>query len=168
MPLYHLNPKTGEPGRCRAMVSCPFGDLDSGHFPSAAAARAAYEEQQAAVVRRNLATVSGLGGYTYRLDVDKFLDQKESDGDRAGHRDRRVVAYYVRQLDQNWGAPKSTVLSRLEKWWAGEELSQRDFDVLYNTLGDLAFDSNIKVLRPDRHAAILLRELQKEKRPEWS
>lgn len=46
MPKYHLN-KKGEPGVCQAMVACPFGDLDSDHFPSVEEARAAYEAKQA-------------------------------------------------------------------------------------------------------------------------
>lgn len=39
---FHINPKTGEPGRCRATLACPFG-LPEDHFSSEAAAREAYE-----------------------------------------------------------------------------------------------------------------------------
>lgn len=45
MPKFHINPKTGNPGACKAMVSCPYGDLDSDHYGSAEEARAAYEEK---------------------------------------------------------------------------------------------------------------------------
>lgn len=47
MARYHLN-KKGEPGTCKAMVQCPFGDLDSEHYASADEARKAYEDKQAA------------------------------------------------------------------------------------------------------------------------
>ena len=43
MSRYHINPATGEPGACRARVRCPFGDMETDHFPSAAEARRAYE-----------------------------------------------------------------------------------------------------------------------------
>lgn len=43
--MYHVNPKTGEPGTCKAMKSCPFGGLDA-HYTSEEAARAAYEKSQ--------------------------------------------------------------------------------------------------------------------------
>ena len=45
MARYHINPKTGNPGICRAKSSCPFGDLTADHFDSPEAARAAYEKR---------------------------------------------------------------------------------------------------------------------------
>ena len=44
MARYHINPKTGKPGVCRATKSCPFGDMEADHYPSVAAAQAAFEE----------------------------------------------------------------------------------------------------------------------------
>lgn len=44
--MYHVNPKTGEPGICKAAKSCPFGGLEV-HYTSPEAARAAYENSQA-------------------------------------------------------------------------------------------------------------------------
>lgn len=47
MKKFHVNPETGEPGRCRATEGyCPFGDADQ-HFSSADEARNAYEAQMA-------------------------------------------------------------------------------------------------------------------------
>lgn len=43
MARYHINPRTGEPGTCRARHACPFGDLESDHYDSPEAAREAYE-----------------------------------------------------------------------------------------------------------------------------
>lgn len=46
--LYHVNPKTGEPGPCSAtMARCPYGGADR-HYTSEYAARIAYEESMAA------------------------------------------------------------------------------------------------------------------------
>lgn len=39
---FHINPKTGEPGACRAEKSCPFGNVDL-HYDTKDEARAAYE-----------------------------------------------------------------------------------------------------------------------------
>lgn len=43
---FHINPQTGEPGRCKAMVNCPFGDLQQDHYATAEDARRAYETAQ--------------------------------------------------------------------------------------------------------------------------
>lgn len=50
MARYHINPKTGNPGVCRAVKSCPFGDLEADHYESKAAARSSYEEAQVSAV----------------------------------------------------------------------------------------------------------------------
>lgn len=51
MARYHLNPKTGDPGVCRATVACPYGDLARDHYGSKEEARAAYERAQQAFTR---------------------------------------------------------------------------------------------------------------------
>ena len=43
MARYHINPRTGNPGICRAKKSCPFGDLATAHYSSKTEARRAYE-----------------------------------------------------------------------------------------------------------------------------
>ena len=45
MAKYHINPKSGEVGPCRAQSSCPFGGIQD-HYDTADAARAAYEAKQ--------------------------------------------------------------------------------------------------------------------------
>lgn len=42
MAKYHINPKTGNPGLCKAKDNCPFGGADE-HYSSKDVARAAYE-----------------------------------------------------------------------------------------------------------------------------
>ncbi len=42
---YHINPKTGEAGVCRAQHTCPFGG-DDAHYSSKAEAQQAYEASQ--------------------------------------------------------------------------------------------------------------------------
>ncbi len=49
MTLFHLNPKTGEPGLCSAQSGrCPFGSLEE-HFGSSQEARKAFESSRASV-----------------------------------------------------------------------------------------------------------------------
>lgn len=43
MPRYHISPRTGNPVACKAKYRCPFGDLTKDHYPTPAAAQAAYE-----------------------------------------------------------------------------------------------------------------------------
>lgn len=43
MSRFHVNPSTGEIGQCRATKSCPFGDLETDHYPSVVEAQAGYE-----------------------------------------------------------------------------------------------------------------------------
>ena len=45
MARYHINPQTGEVGKCRARRGCPFGGEDS-HFSTKEEAARAYEERQ--------------------------------------------------------------------------------------------------------------------------
>lgn len=42
---FHINPKTGNPSECHALVKCPFGGEDE-HYDSITQARAAFEESQ--------------------------------------------------------------------------------------------------------------------------
>lgn len=48
MSKFHINPESGEPGRCQAKKSCPYGDLTKDHYSTAEEARAAYEETKSA------------------------------------------------------------------------------------------------------------------------
>lgn len=45
MLKYHLSPKTGNPGICKAKYKCAFGDIETEHYSSRELARAAYEEK---------------------------------------------------------------------------------------------------------------------------
>lgn len=46
MARYHISPHTGDPGVCSAKVNCPYGNLETDHFDTPEAARAAYEAGQ--------------------------------------------------------------------------------------------------------------------------
>lgn len=44
MSRFHINPQTGDPGRCSAKKQCPFGGGDREHYDSKKLARQAYEK----------------------------------------------------------------------------------------------------------------------------
>lgn len=50
MVKYHINPKTGNPGLCRAVKICPFGDITEDHYPTKDAARDGYEIKTKAIL----------------------------------------------------------------------------------------------------------------------
>ncbi len=45
MSKYHVNPKTGNPGACKAQANCPFG-AEEDHFETRESARKSYEQKQ--------------------------------------------------------------------------------------------------------------------------
>lgn len=45
MPKYHLSPKTGNPGVCKAKYKCAFGDIETEHYETVELARAAFEDK---------------------------------------------------------------------------------------------------------------------------
>jgi hypothetical protein len=51
MSKYHIN-KQGNPGICKAEIDCPFGDLETAHYASKNAARAAYEKSAGSIFKR--------------------------------------------------------------------------------------------------------------------
>jgi hypothetical protein len=56
MSRYHINPETGEPLPCVAKARCLYGDLETAHYGTKEAARAAYEilkkDEEFAILRQ--------------------------------------------------------------------------------------------------------------------
>ena len=57
MAKFHINEK-GEPGVCSAKVSCPYGDLNTQHYPSKEVARKAFELSLAGQTLKELGKIS--------------------------------------------------------------------------------------------------------------
>lgn len=76
MAKYHINPFSGEPNVCSAKIKCPFGDLESDHFATQAAARAAYEMRMREEARVELLVKHGkmLDLYAAGVDPD-YIDR---------------------------------------------------------------------------------------------
>lgn len=49
MARWHVNPKTGDPGRCSAKISCPYGSMIDGHKATKEEASRIFEKFQATV-----------------------------------------------------------------------------------------------------------------------
>ena len=122
MPRYHINPTTGNPGPCRAMVSCPFGDMESEHFDSAAQARRAYEQGSggafAALRRKGPGTVLQLtSGKPGEETVSYFRTV-------AGLRRRLVQQMTLEPAGFGFGYDAQPVLDQLFKTNSPRRISQ--------------------------------------------
>lgn len=119
---FHINPKTGEPGPCKAMVSCPFGDLEADHYATADDARQAYEEKMGmaaptgteglASMRRRLSTLKSEIG-TAR-DAKRRATQAAKDAFMAGKMEEAVelreeAEAYGRKLEKLSASEKTLV-----------------------------------------------------------
>lgn len=86
---YHVNPQ-GEVGSCRAVKSCPFGDMVTDHYGSVPAARKAYEGKQAshllpkAPKRWRAGAVAGV--LTFTLSVSACVAPSLAPGERTPNR----------------------------------------------------------------------------------
>lgn len=80
MAMFHVNPKTGDVGKCAATQGkCPFGSLDD-HFTSSAAARAAYEVSQEAKLIPKLPPLTLTKADARKLSFDgRFMNAPEQD-----------------------------------------------------------------------------------------
>ena len=54
MAKFHVNPETGRASQCAASFKCPFGDLESDHYATAAEARKSYEQKMQAEAETQL------------------------------------------------------------------------------------------------------------------
>lgn len=78
MARYHLN-NDGNPGVCRAVHSCPFGDLTTEHYPSKEVAALAFERKMASEVVPSTAKKA-----TIRRSPLKRLSLKRADLEETG------------------------------------------------------------------------------------
>ncbi len=160
MARYHINPHTGNPGVCRAKNNCPYGNLETEHFDSQEAARAAYESGQldsafatlrkttAQVVDEVLANATSLGG-----NLQKKLSHIEKNLEAEA---RRVV-----ELNPDADYTNFDHLARRYESLAESAPSQdaKNFNQTYGTLYRAA--SIIK--RSEREALNLLKQVPSAK-----
>jgi hypothetical protein len=85
MARYHINPETGNPGKCSAQAgNCPFGD-DLAHYSSPEEAREAYEVDQEiehliATIRKDTPEESIEAMITNALNFDSIAEAEELTG----------------------------------------------------------------------------------------
>lgn len=88
MAKFHINPQTGNPGRCKAAVQCPYGG-ESEHFKSKKDAREHYENK---MERETFATTLP------QTAVKTEEREKALEGFNSGEFDRVNMPYYDRNL----------------------------------------------------------------------
>lgn len=101
MAKFHINPETGEPGKCSAAEgNCPYKDV-SNHFDSAADARKGYEEEMEA--RAKYEELTNLAGELIEktLALRAVLDERQKhtakDPEWADIRERAAAAKKAHQ-----------------------------------------------------------------------
>ncbi len=74
MATYHINPETGDVGRCSATKGgCPYGSLDE-HYTSAAGARKAYEASKSSFESKELEGYFSLYGKELSPEVKGYIE----------------------------------------------------------------------------------------------
>lgn len=120
MARYHINPRTGDPGVCSARISCPYGSLESDHFDSKEAARAAYEERRPDQAFTTL----------QRSTDEMFDDELISAIDRA------VESGAMRRFDPALGPEQFEVDSPPEGWGELTDETMAEMDAHYAKLAE--------------------------------
>ena len=112
---YHINPKTGNPGKCSAKITCPFGN-DDVHYNSREEAREAYEKINSNVslqVTKEEARIYN----DYRNLLNNLRENSRNRDSRASERkqkalkmvsDKRKISIgevkrLIRKIDENKG-----------------------------------------------------------------
>lgn len=94
MTKFHVNAK-GEPGVCKALVSCPFGDLEADHYDSKEGARKAYEAFAQQHLDAKRAKYEALVDEGFAAASEKVLRRADDDHDvtlaRLSDTDRELV-----------------------------------------------------------------------------
>lgn len=96
MARWHVNPDTGEAGRCSAEYSCPFGGSFNGHQDTKTAAARMYED-----FRGNLFEPTGASYFYFLSDEDHEQFTSGDCGDLAAELHRRT-GYPVVAMGSQW------------------------------------------------------------------
>lgn len=170
--MYHVNPQTGNPGKCRAKTSCPYGDLDTEHYATRDSARAAYENKQAGAFGDGVVQVTTPDGERFDLDTRKFINSDRSVKGRASNLDRAaILAELVNGPDVDGYEPNEVTLNRFKSWWAGGGVTREDYDAMWNLLNDVqegaAFEATASV-PGSRKLLVRAIRVQEELHNEWA
>lgn len=124
---FHINPETGDAGRCRARRSCPFGDMSTDHFDTADAAREAYEKR---MERAEAKRVESEEAERRRQEYLARPDVVARDA-KANQLIRDAAVIYSDDKFASWSleAPNSFKhrLSNIHKSWKEGKLSEDEF-----------------------------------------
>lgn len=129
MPRYHINPSTGDSGLCHATVKCPFGDLESDHYPDRASAQKAYEKTRSALGKvafnralMPMSVAEELNRTPLMLDDDAYWDYegeaspfacRSCQAPYTQEQSARLMAFEVEEC-YNCGSPHNIDTAKLE------------------------------------------------------
>lgn len=111
MAKYHINPRTGNPGICRARLQCRFGGAGS-HFATKEEARADYEDSQERLARKAASPREALANFekefsrgletldnTYISDGSAFGSSRRSRAEASWKQANYLIGSYVDKKD---------------------------------------------------------------------
>ena len=138
MANFHINPETGEPGKCSAAEgNCPFKDV-SEHFESMAEARDSYEKEMESREKyeelRSMAKDLIDTTLALRAELDERMKHKAADPEWAGIKERVAAAK----------AKHQKVLDRVAK----EGLSPKDLILGVDDNGNIFNKAQLWRVRP--------------------
>lgn len=123
MAKFHVNPKTGVAGRCRAIFGCPFSD-ETEHFSTLEEATAAFEAANKHQTLTSIVTTRRPQISSSKLEEYKSLFSKSKEerhaGDRLSFRDGRHDKWQAL-----YKALRGTPYGRALDVYYGEEASER-------------------------------------------
>lgn len=147
MSKWHVNPNTGNPGRCKADPSnprgrgCDFQLSDSEHFDNAIAAARNYEERQAALGVDQFSTVSAASEFDPTPETEQFSPEvvERSFWGRNGTRVGGGIAanVVVSTVAELWGDQ--------ERPWFAQDLSSNEPPLPAVEEDEVAMDSQPEV-----------------------
>lgn len=113
---FHVNPKTGNPGVCRAKANCPFGGDDE-HFESREEARSVYEKTQEKFEHFNWKSKMPATKGTYITATYDPMSEEVAVGELWGN---KVFAKFAEQMDS--AAPGTRLVIENGQVWEKTDL----------------------------------------------
>lgn len=169
MERFHINPETGEPGRCTAQIKCPYGDLETDHYPSPEIARLSYEIKMKAEELTNLRKEHTR--LTGRDELDEITgQQRESIVNRGVFETEsttfRKVSSLTGGLDNNWVGKTNGTASDVSIVLNTDQQGTRSYISIDNELTLLHQNPEVRGFRakPEKMANEMSRALRAAKK----
>lgn len=127
MPRYHVNPVSGNPGLCKAVYTCPFGDKETAHFDTPEGASRFFEQTQDSFAppKKKRGSVYRIGSLTpatlHFADLEQMI-RKMDEARPEGRQGRAGALFASPDMDSHMRWVKGANLGRRGKVTDSHEL----------------------------------------------